>query len=649
MPGPDRRTVLAGGVALVTAAAFDRPVAIAAQRHQPGEWPAYGATNAANKYSALDQIDASNVATLEIAWEWQSPDAAILADHPDLRPGEFQATPIMVDGRLFTSTAMSQVAAIDPATGDTLWVFDPGSWKQGYPTSKGFLHRGVAHWQGRIFIGTGDNRLIALDAATGKPIGAFGTGGTIDLRHAAGESRAGEPAGLIGVTSPPVICRDTVIVGQYINDRPDRTPMPGGTVMGFDARTGRRKWIFHMIAPHGDPGAQSWLGGSAARSGNANAWAPMSADDALGLVYVPGSCPTNNFFGGDRPSDNLYGNSLVALDVVTGKRRWHVQLVHHDLWDYDLPCAGNLIDITVDGRTIPAIAQVTKQGYCFVFDRRTGEPVWPIEERPAPSSTIKAERSAATQPTPTRPPPFERQGVSDDDLIDFTPELKEEARAILATYEHGPLFTPLGTRPTIVLPSWVGGANWWGAAADPATGMLYVPSITAPVAMALDQDGRRTDAADGESEIAGQASVVRGPRGLPLLKPPYGRITAIDLNRGEIAWVRANGPGAKDAPQFKPYNPGWIGTTARTGPLLTKSLLFMGEGPHRPGQAMKVLRAWDKTSGAVVAEVALPDHTLGPPMTYMAGGRQFIVCGMGFRGTPHRLVALALPRKEKTT
>lgn len=649
MPGPDRRTVLAGGVALVTAAAFDRPVALGAQRHQPGEWPAYGATNAAKKYSALDQIDASNVATLEIAWEWQSPDAAILADHPDLRPGEFQATPIMVDGRLFTSTAMSQVAAIDPATGDTLWVFDPGSWKQGYPTSKGFLHRGVAHWQGRIFIGTGDNRLIALDAATGKPVTAFGTGGTIDLRHAAGESRAGEPAGLIGVTSPPMICRDTVIVGQYINDRPDRTPMPGGTVMGFDARTGRRKWIFHMIAPHGDPGAQSWLGGSAARSGNANAWAPMSADDALGLVYVPGSCPTNNFFGGDRPGDNLYGNSLVALDVVTGKRRWHVQLVHHDLWDYDLPCAGNLIDLTVDGRAIPAIAQVTKQGYCFVFDRRTGEPVWPTEERPAPSSTIKAERSAATQPTPTRPPPFERQGVSDDDLIDFTPELKEEARAILATYEHGPLFTPLGTRPTIVLPSWVGGANWWGAAADPVTGMLYVPSITAPVAMALDQHGQRTDAADGESEIAGQASVVRGPRGLPLLKPPYGRITAIDLNRGEIAWVRANGPGAKDAQPFKPYNPGWIGTTARTGPLLTKSLLFMGEGPHRPGQAMKVLRAWDKANGAVVAEVALPDHTLGPPMTYMAGGRQFIVCGMGFRGTPHRLVALALPRKEKTT
>jgi len=648
MPGPDRRTVLAGGAALL-AAGFDLscPTATPAAAVEPprvGEWPVYGATNAATKYSPLDQIDASNVAGLEIAWEWRSPDAAILAAHPELKPGEFQATPIMVDGRLFTSTAMSQVAAIDPATGKTLWVYDPGSWKGGYPTSKGFLHRGVAWWKGRVLIGTGDNRLIALDAATGRPVPGFGVQGEVDLRSAAGADREREPAGLIGITSPPVVCRDTVIVSQYINDRPDRTPMPVGTVMGFDAATGRRKWTFRLVPQAGEPGAESWSPEALARTGNANAWAPMSADDALGLVYVPGSCPTNNFFGGDRPGDNLYGNSLIAIDVATGRRRWHFQTVHHDLWDYDIPCAGNLIDITVDGRRIPAIAQVTKQGYCFVFDRRTGTPVWPIEERAVPPSPIAAERAAKTQPAPTRPPPFDRQGVRDDDLIDFTPELKAEARAILAGYDHGPVFTPLGTRPTIVLPSWVGGANWWGAAADPETGMLYVPSITAAVAMALDQNGKRTDAADGESEIAGQASVVRGPRGLPLVKPPYGRITAIDLNRGAIAWTRASAPGAKDAPQFKPYNPGWIGHSGRTGPLLTRTLLFLGEGPHRPEIARKVLRAWDKATGAVVAEVALPGHTHGPPMTYMAGGRQFIVCGMGFRDEPHRLVALALPR-----
>jgi len=650
MSGPDtsRRELLAGGAALLTAAAFapePAPAAAPSVRRKAGEWPVYGATNAATKYSPLAQIDASNVAGLEIAWEWTSPDAAILAAHPELRPGEFQATPIMVDGRLFTSTAMSQIAAIDPATGKTLWVYDPGSWKQGYPTSKGFLHRGVAYWNGRVLIGTGDNRLIALDAATGRPAPRFGDRGEVDLRAAAGESRTGEPAGLIGVTSPPVVCRDTVMVGQYINDRPDRTPMPVGTIMGFEVATGRRKWTFRLIPGEGEPGSESWAPEALARTGNGNAWAPMSADDDLGLLYVPGSCPTNNFFGGDRAGDNLYGNSLVALDVATGKRRWHVQLVHHDVWDYDLPCAGNLVDITVDGRRIPAIAQVTKQGYCFVFDRRTGRPVWPIEERPVPQSTIGSEHSAKTQPVPTKPPAFERQGVTDDDLIDFTPELKVEARAILAEYDHGPVFTPLGTRPTIVLPSWVGGANWWGAAADPATGMLYVPSITAAVAMALGQDGKRTDAADGESEIAGQASIVRGPSGLPLLKPPYGRITAIDLNKGSIAWTRANGPGAKDAPQFKPYNPGWMGHTARTGPLLTKTLLFLGEGPHRPGIALKVLRAWDKATGAVVAEVSLPDHTHGPPMTYMADGRQFIVCGMGFNKAPHRLVALALPRK----
>ncbi|WP_168196134.1 pyrroloquinoline quinone-dependent dehydrogenase [Novosphingobium sp. EMRT-2] len=615
------------------------------------EWPVYGATNAATKYSPLDQIDAANVATLEVAWEWTSPDAAILEAHPELQPGEFQATPIMVDGRLFTSTAMSQVAAIDPASGRTLWVYDPGTWRHGYPTSKGFQHRGVAFWRAgkdaRVLIATGDNRLIALDAASGAPVAGFGEEGEVNLLRSSGEPVPDAPARLIGATSPPVICRDTVIVGQYINDVPSRPVMPVGVIQGFDVRSGRHKWTFRMIPRAGEAGAETWREGSAERTGNANAWAPMSADDDLGLVYVPGTCPTNNFFGGDRPGDNLFGNALVALDVETGLRRWHYQLVHHDIWDYDIPCAGNLVDIMVEGKRIPAIAQVTKQGFCFVFDRRDGKPVWPIEERPVPQSTIAGERTAATQPFPTKPPPFDRQGIGEDDLIDFTPALRDEARTILAKYKAGPLFTPLGTQPTIVLPSWVGGANWWGAAADPETGMLYVPSLTAPVSMALDGDGKRTDAADGDSEIAGRASVVRGPGGLPLLKPPYGRITAIDLHRGAIAWTRANAPRARDLPMFRPYSPGWIGTTSRTGPLLTRTLLFLGEGPHSPAQSRKMLCAYDKATGALRAEIPLPDHTLGPPMTYMADGRQFIVCGMGFRKAPHRLVALALPSTRK--
>ena len=615
------------------------------------EWPVYGGTNAAEKYSPLDQINAGNFSKLEIAWEWTSPDADILAAHPDLRPGEFQATPIMVDGRLFTSTAMSQVVAIDPVTGRTLWAYDPQSWRSGYPTSKGFLHRGVAYWRdGRdacVVIGTGDNRLIALDAATGRPVAGFGSDGTIDLLAAAGVARADAPAGLIGITSPPVICRDTIIVGQYVNDRPTQAIMPGGAVMGFDVRSGRLKWTFHMIPRPGEPGSETWTGEGAARTGNANPWAPMSADDALGLVYVPGSCPTNNFYGGERPGDNLFGNALIAIDVATGRKRWHFQFVHHDIWDYDIPCAGNLIDITVDGRAVPAIAQPTKQGFCFVFDRRTGAPIWPIEERPVPQSGLAGERTAATQPFPTRPPPFDRQGVGEEDLIDFTPELKAEARAILTRYRSGPLYTPMGTEPTTMLPSWIGGANWWGAAADPETGILYIPSITALVSMQLAPDGSRIDTPDGDVEIAGQSTIVRGPQGLPLLKPPYGRITAIDLNQGAIAWSRPNAPGAADSPAFRPFAPGWIGTTSRTGPLLTRTLLIMGEGPHAPRQSRKLLRAFDKRTGDVVGEVALPDHTLGPPMTYAVDGRQYVVCGMGFRTAPHRLVALALPRPER--
>ncbi|MFA5964908.1 MAG: pyrroloquinoline quinone-dependent dehydrogenase [Sphingomonas sp.] len=647
----DRRTILMGGAAILVATTAPATAVVAPPVRKDGEWPVYGATNAAGKYSPLDQIDASNVADLEIAWEWTSPDAAILSAHPELKPGEFQATPIMADGMLYTSTAMSQVVAIDPASGKTLWVYDPGSWRHGYPTSKGFQHRGVAYWRDgsdrRIVIATGDNRLIALDARTGKPVQGFGNAGKVDLHEIGLQRRVpAEPGDLFGVTSPPLICRDTVVVGQYINDRQVMPVMPPGDVRGFDVRTGRLKWTFHTIPRKGEPGWESWGDGSAARTGNANVWAPMSADDSLGLVYLPGSCPTDNFYGGDRPGDNLFGNALIALDAETGRRRWHFQIVHHDVWDYDLPCAGNLIDITVDGQRIPVIAQVTKHGFCFVFDRRTGRPVWPIEERSVPESAIAGEHSAKTQPFPTRPPPFERQGVTDDDLIDFTPELKDEARAILAGYNSGPLFTPLGPRPTTVLPSWVGGANWWGAAADPETGMLYVPSITALVSMALDPSGKRADVADGETEIAGQASVVRGPRGLPLLKPPYGRITAIDLNRGELRWTRPNAPGAMDLPMFKPFKTGWLGTTSRTGPLLTRTLLFLGEGPHSPRQSLKVLRAYDKATGEVRGEIELPDHTLGPPMTYMAGGRQFIVCGMGFRAAPHRLVALALPVKR---
>jgi quinoprotein glucose dehydrogenase len=633
-----------------------RPAAARAKRDgqrlgtDRGEWPVYGATNSATKYSPLTQIDRGNVARLKIAWEWASPDAAVIRAHPELklRPGEFQATPIMVGGVLYTSTAMCQVAAIDATTGKTLWVYDPETWRRPMPTQKGFQHRGVAYWtdgrgDARILIGTLDNRLIAIDAKTGVKVRAFGHDGEVDLAAVGLQRKLTiEPMDLFATTSAPVICRDVVVVGQYISDPVVRKDMPPGDVRGFDVRTGALTWTFHTVPEPGEYGYDTWENHSADVNGNANIWAPMSADDDLGLVFLPGSCSTNNFYGGKRPGDDLFANCLIALDARTGKRRWHYQVVHHDVWDYDLPCAPALADITVGGKRIKAIAQATKHGFLFVFDRTNGKPVWLIEERPVPQSVIRGEKTSPTQPFPTKPAAFEPQGVREEDLIDFTPDLRVEAKAILKDYIAGPLFTPYGHKPTISRPAWTGGANWPGVAVDPETGIIYIPSHSSVAAMALDIEGGRIAGPNETEEIAGSARRVTGPKGLPLFKPPYSRITAIDLNTGNHLWMKPNGPGATDSPAFKPFHLGWIGTDSRAGPLLTKTLLFAGEGPHDPRFGKKVLRAWDKKTGEVVAEIPLPGFNVGPPMTYLAGGKQYVVCGMGIRTDPHKLVALAL-------
>ena len=652
-----RRQLMAGASMLGLAGCVGGPLSSngaargMADRIADGEWPAYGGTNLGAKYSPASQIDRSNVSQLKVAWTWQSPDQAILQANPGLPPGEFQATPIMLDGVLYTSTAMCQVAAIDAQTGKTLWVYDPGNWRHRRTLSKGFQHRGVAYWgdgdDRRIFIGTGDNQLIALNAKTGVPVAGFGVDGVVDGSQIGFQRRveSSEPLwNVMGGMSAPLVCGDVIVLGQWVHDRElANEVMPPGDVRGFDVRTGALKWTFHTTPTEGEFGHDTWLNDSAAKNGNTNIWAPMTADDELGLVYLPGSCPTNNFYGGQRPGDNLFGNSLIAIEAATGKRRWHFQFVHHDIWDYDLPCAPNLLDVTVGGKRIKAVAQATKQGMLFVFDRETGKPVWPIEERPVPQSTINGERTSPTQPFPTWPKPFEGNGISVEDLVDFTPEINQAAREILTEYNAGPLYTPYSTKPTITRPAWTGGANWTGAATDPETGLIYVPSQNTVAAMALDQDGKRIAGSSETSEMAGSARIVEGPGGLPLTKPPYGRITAIDLNSGEHVWMKPNGPGATDSPQLKPFNLGWIGSRQRAGPLLTKTLLFVGEGPHDPRFGKKVLRAYDKMTGEMIAEIPLPSWTIGPPMTYISGGRQFIVCGMGIRQDPHQLVALALP------
>jgi quinoprotein glucose dehydrogenase len=492
--------------------------------------------------------------------------------------------------------------------------------------------------------------LVSLDARTGLPDPAFGVGGAVDL------SLDADPRVLTyNWTSAPLVVRDVVIVGAtaMVHDRNWKTAPPG-YVRAYDVRTGAPRWRFNPIPEPGDPAIETWADSSWAYSGNGNVWTLMSADERLGLVYLPLKTTTNDWYGGHRLGDNLYGESIVAVDVETGERVWHYQMVRHGLWDYDPPAAANLLDVVVDGRRVKAVAQVTKQAFVFAFDRETGEPIWPIEDRSVPPSDVPGEVAADTQPFPTWPAPFDKQGITLDDLIDFTPELRAEAMSIVERFVYGPIFTPPSvkgegpgeTQGTILMPGWVGGANWGGAAVDPETGVLYVPSVTSPNVTAL-VPPLDPDSSDFRY-VRGSPREVPMPGGLPLLKPPYGRITAIDMNTGEHLWMRPNGPGPRDHPAIAHLDLPWLGQRGRPAPLLTKTLLFLGEGtvdalsvlPIAGGNAF---RAWDKRTGDVVWEIELDAGASGAPMTFVAAGRQFVVVAIGDRRTPGRLVALALP------
>jgi quinoprotein glucose dehydrogenase len=455
-----------------------------------------------------------------------------------------------------------------------------------------------------------------------------------------------------------------VIVGSSMSDSPLRKEATPGDVRAYDVRTGRLRWTFHVIPRAGEFGVATWKENSWQYTGHANLWSLISVDEELGYAYLPLTSPTSDMYGGHRPGDNLFSDSLVSVNCLTGQRVWHHQLVHHDLWDYDLPAAPVLADIRVDGRNIKAVVQVTKQGFAFVFDRVTGRPVWPIEERPVPQSKTPGEQTSPTQPFPTKPPPFERQGVTIDDLIDFTPELRAAALEIVKHYVIGPLFTPPSikgsgpndTKGTIQLPGSVGGADWQGAAFDPETGILYVESITGPfVADLVEGNQKETNLA----WVHGTREYPPAPMGLPLLKPPYGRITAIDLNKGEHVWMVPNGDGPRDHPLLKNLNLPPLGNPGRSAPLATKTLLFVGEGdsimaaPARvppgmplslaPGAGGRMFRAYDKANGKVLWETELAAGTTGAPMSYMFGGKQYVVVAIGSREHPAEYVALTLP------
>jgi quinoprotein glucose dehydrogenase len=630
-----------------------------------GEWRSHGGDPGSTKYAPLDQIDKDNVSRLRIAWRRPAVDPSLAGGAADFSYShDFRATPLMIDGVLYGSNGIGLVEAFHPGTGKTIWIQQP------FPDEKdgrlrGNSTRAVAYWADaadrRLFAIRGEY-LVALDPRTGAPIATWGDGGRVNLKRGLGPR-----ATTYASSSGPQICGDVVMVGAQMTDAPQTKVQPPGDVQAFDVRSGAPRWTFHVIPQAGEVGNDTWERDSWAYSGNANLWSLISTDEELGLAYFPLTSPTSDMYGGHRLGNNLFSDTLVCVKCATGERVWHYQIVHHDLWDYDLPAAPILADITDvnnGGRRIKSVVQLTKHGFAFVFDRTNGKPVWPIEERPVPQSDTPGERTSPTQPFPTRPPPFERQGVTLDDLIDFTPELRAEALQLVKQYRIGPLFTPPsirsdsagGIKGTIQLPGSVGGADWQGAAFDRDRGMLYVTSITGPfVADLVKGDPKRTDL----DYVPGLRAYPPGPQGLPLLKPPYGRITAIDLNQGDIVWTAAHGDGPRDHPLLKPLKLPPLGNPGRGGLFATRTLLFAGEGdpvmvragsrlrpemPHSlaPGAGGNKFRAFDKATGAVVWETELPAGTTGAPITYMFDGQQFIVVAIGGADHDPEYVALSL-------
>ncbi|HIE93510.1 MAG TPA: pyrroloquinoline quinone-dependent dehydrogenase, partial [Acidobacteria bacterium] len=657
---------------------------------------------AGQKYSPLDQIDGTNFEDLEMAWRWDSVDAmvsrtmpdgsewwapletiveSLFEDTPNLyrrshlpRAGGMAATPLMVGGVMYFNTALSQGVAVDATTGETLWVFNPKSYEEGTtPMSGTFRQRGVAYWTDgeedeRIFWGTGNGYLVCVQAKSGQPCSDFGPDGSgmvdamVGVPRAVREDRDYLNALLYGIHSPPIVVRDRVIHGSQVADRRITKEAVPGWVRSWDVRTGAHAWDFHTVPNGADEfGADTWLNESWRYSGNANVWSFLAGDNELGHVYLPTGTATNDYYGANRPGDNLFSESIIAVDVETGERVWHFQAVHHGLWDYDFPTSPNLVDITVDGREIKALVQVSKQGFVYTFDRVTGDPVWPIEERPVPTETnMPGEYVSPTQPFPTKPAPFEYQGVTIDDLVDFTPEIRQMAIEAVRPFRLGPLFTPIsrpvdgGWQGTLMLPPDGGAATWGGAAVDPDSGWLYVPSRNQAVVITMYEpdaaNGATVEYTHGASEddqLAGRGrrpsrTGALMPQGLPLLKPPYTRMTAINMNTGEHEWMvpLGNGDRVRNHPLLRDLNLPPVGGDGVGGPVLTKTLVIsaLTAGSSNGGPR---LVARSKETGEELGSVDLPTGAIGTPMTYMVDGQQYIAVAIG--GRPPAMIAFRLP------
>jgi quinoprotein glucose dehydrogenase len=639
-----------------------------------GEWPTYGGDLGHTRYAPLDQITAANFGALEIKWRFKTDNLGPRLEF------NLQSTPLMVNGRLYTTGGTRRsVAALDAATGELFWVHAEHEGPRGDAAPRQLSGRGLAYWtdgrEERILYVTPGYRLVALDAKTGTPVPGFGRSGAVDLKQEFDNQKLDLVNAPVGLHSTPIVAGNLVLVGAAFETgaNPRSRANVRGAVRAFDARTGKLIWTFRTIPQPGEVGHESWENDSWAYSGNTGVWAQISVDEELGMAYLPVELPTHDYYGGARPGNTLFAESLVAVDLKTGARKWHYQLVHHGVWDMDIPCAPILADIVVNGRTIKAVAQPTKQAFLYVFDRVTGQPIWPIEERPVPAGDVPGEKYSPTQPFPTRPAAYDRQGLAVDDLIDFTPELRAEAVKAIEKYRIGPIFTPPvvskaeGPIATLAMATQGAATNWPGGAFDPETRMLYVYSQSQVAALGLvpPPEGSAPDVRYHQGNVltgvrrsggSGSATGAAGGnvaslevQGLPIIKPPYGRISAINLDTGDIAWQVAHGETPeriRNHPLLKGQTIPRTGRPGMAGTLVTKTVVVSGEpgfGPTPSGARGSMLRAYDKRTGADVGAVYLPAPQTGSPMTYMLNGKQYLVVAVSGANYSGELLAFALP------
>jgi quinoprotein glucose dehydrogenase len=664
-----RRFVIAALLSSAVAAPVLAPRSFGAASSAPKNtnWQFYAGTLGGTKYAPLDQINAGNVKDLKVVWRVPAaPPEALLNGRKAPVGNNYEHTPLFVDGLLYARSETGPLIAMDPLTGKVVWV-DKDAKEAG-------RSRGISYWtdgkDARIFALDGSH-LIAVNAKTGKRYPDFGDAGSVDLA-VYGDPRPNSPVKSFSWSSFPLVVGDTVVIAGVPEVDRDKIPAnmkPGldapGDIRGYDARTGKLIWTFHVIPRPGEFGYDTWKNNSADVNGLGGTWTWLTGDEKLGKVYIATEAPSNDFFGGHRPGDNLFADTILCLDAKTGKRAWHFQTIHHDIWDFDNPAPPVLMDIKVDGKKIQALAQISKQDYVYVLDRTNGKPVWPIVEKPVPAGSIPGEYYSPTQPVPSKPEPIDLQQLTENDLIDFTPELHQQAVEIFKKYLAGGVYSPQRTdQEIIMLPGTTGGANWPGAAFDPETGMFYVPFVRNPV-RSLDIPGNDSSVFDYERKAEAdrnielpfpgadfRKAVAPGdPTRLPFTKPPYGGIAAYDMNKGHLLWKAPNGDGPRNHPALKGLNLPQLGSHARPSPLVTKTLLFMGEGRDAPGGPSlvppwaggKKFQAFDKATGKVISAVDLGAGTSGAPITYMLDGKQYIVVTVGWHDRPSEIVALALP------